>query len=158
MLLSYNEPTIAVMAPRRSVVRFDFSTPLPAYWRSPGCLSRFKGCQYLFPSESEKKLFRNAHDLIPEGSSWVVPNAVDLDLFRPSTSNRSGMAGVGFAGQFVPGKGVDVLLDAWEIVKAELSGPALLVAGGPRSGKTFLPIATQSRSSKGFSKWLLRDF
>ena len=43
LLLSYNEPTVAALAPRRSVVRFDFSTPLPRYWRSPvACLDSKK--------------------------------------------------------------------------------------------------------------------
>jgi len=129
LLLSYNEPTVAALAPRRSIVRFDISTPLPRYWRSPGCLSRFKESLYLFPSESEKQIFQQAHELIPESSSWVVPNAVDLDVFKPA-ENYSVNPRVGFAGQFVSRKGVGVLLDAWKTVKTQLSTSELALAGG----------------------------
>ncbi len=131
LLLSYNEPTVAALAPRRSIVRFDYTTPLPRYWRSPGFLSRFKKSLYLFPSDSEKKIFQEAHELIPETSSWVIPNAVDLDAFRPAQQDYPTEPRVGFAGQFVPRKGVGVLLDAWRTVKERVPNSELSLAGGP---------------------------
>jgi glycosyltransferase involved in cell wall biosynthesis len=130
LLLSYNEPTVAALAPGRSIVRFDFTTPLPQYWRIPGCFSRFKKSVYLFPSESEKRIFQEAHELIPENCSSVIPYAIDCDVFRPCQQNRLADSRVGFAGQFIPGKGVGVLLDAWKIVKAQVSKSALSLAGG----------------------------
>jgi glycosyltransferase involved in cell wall biosynthesis len=130
LLLSYNEPTVAGLAPGRSIIRFDWGTPLPRYWHLPWFLPRFQGCMYLFPSESGRRHFHNQHVLIPERRGQVLPNAVDLGVFRPVTECAPAGAQVGFAGQFAPGKGITVLLDAWRVVKGQIPSAGLLLAGG----------------------------
>src|SRR5713226_7677791 len=62
-LLAYNEPTVAALAPRRAIVRFDWNTGLPRYWKLPGWLSRFQRACYLFPSQSERNLFLKINPL-----------------------------------------------------------------------------------------------
>ena len=42
LILAYNEPALAGYAPDRSIVRFDWMTPLPRYWNWPLWLSRFQ--------------------------------------------------------------------------------------------------------------------
>jgi len=132
LLLAYNEPALAGWAPDRAIVRFDWSTPMPRYWNWPGWLSRFQGARYLFPSESERQLFLRKHGRIPSQHALVLPNAVDLQLFRPSRVPAGSGTGlrVGFAGQWVPAKGIMELLTAWRTVKSALPAAELRLAGG----------------------------
>src|SRR5580704_14362711 len=109
LILAYNEPALAGYAPDRSIVRFDWMTPLPRYWNWPLWLSRFQRARYLFPSESERKLFLERHARIPPGQATVIPNAVDLELFQPSKRahrESNGRLRVGFAGQWIARKGI----------------------------------------------------
>jgi glycosyltransferase involved in cell wall biosynthesis len=129
LVMAYNEPCVAGLAPDRSIIRFDWSTPLPRYWRLPAWLGRFRRSLYLFPSESERGIFLGAHPLIPEERAVVIPNAVDLEAFAPK-AGHSVAPRVGFAGQWEPGKGLGVLLDAWEIVRAKMPEAELWLAGG----------------------------
>jgi glycosyltransferase involved in cell wall biosynthesis len=134
LLIAYNEPVVAGWAPDRTIVRFDWNTPLPRYWNWPGWLSRFQAARYLFPSESERQLFLRQHERIPAQSAVVVPNAVDLQLFRPVTFEMNGVGTglrVGFAGQWVPRKGITELLEAWRTVRSLLPTAELHLAGGP---------------------------
>ena len=146
LLLAYNEPTLAGWAPDRTIVRFDWDTPLPRYWSWPGWLSRFQAAWYLFPSESERQLFLRRHGRIPAQNAVVLPNAVDLQLFRPSrvTVGPGTALRVGFAGQWVPRKGLAELLEAWRIVKSSLPAAELHLAGGPELWKN----AEASRQAK----------
>jgi glycosyltransferase involved in cell wall biosynthesis len=137
-IVAYNEPALAGWAPERTIVRFDWYTPLPRYWNWPLWLPRFQRARYLFPSESERHLFLEQHGRIPAQNAVLVPNAVDLQLFRP----MSGTAGrpakglhVGFAGQWVPRKGITELLAAWRMVKLALPAAQLQMAGGPELWK-----------------------
>jgi glycosyltransferase involved in cell wall biosynthesis len=132
VLLAYNEPALAGWAPDRTIARFDWNTPLPRYWSWPGWLSRFQAARYLFPSESERQLFLQQHGRIPAENAVVLPNAVDLQLFQPGcTAADSGTRlRVGFAGQWVPRKGIAELLEAWRIVKSALPAAELNLAGG----------------------------
>lgn len=132
LLLAYNEPSLAGWAPHRTIVRFDWNTPLPRYWNWPGWLPRFQAAQYLFPSDSERQLFLQQHARIPARNALVLPNAVDLQLFRPfsGAADTDGRRRVGFAGQWVPRKGIGELLEAWRIVKGSLPAAELHLAGG----------------------------
>jgi len=138
LVIGYNEPTLAGLVPSRAIVRFDFATPLPKYWKLPGCLPRFKRALYLFPSESERQLFLGLHPLIPPDSAVVLPNAVDLSLFRPLTNGKPPQR-VGFAGQWSPEKGAGTLMDAWEIVTRRLPAAELSMAGGESLWKSVCP-------------------
>ncbi len=63
----------------------------------------------------------------------VVPNIVDLSLFEPTSSRRKG-EGLRFisAGNLVPGKGFDVLLDAFQcVVRTRPDARLLIMGGGP---------------------------
>lgn len=129
LLVGYNEPTVAALAPDRSIIRFDWTTPLPRYWNLPFWLGRFQRSLYLFPSESERKNFLASHARIPAGRTVVVPNAVDTTLFAPQ--NRVIPAPrVGFAGQWAERKGIGTLLEAWEIVHQCRPEAELWMAGG----------------------------
>jgi glycosyltransferase involved in cell wall biosynthesis len=127
IVIGYNEPTLAGLVPDRAVVRFDWATPLPKYWKLPRWKSRFQRGLYLFPSESERRLFLGLHPLIAGDSAVVIPNAVDLRLFRPKQQDVS--LRVGFAGQWAPGKGLSDLLDAWSLVRKLLPTAELWLAG-----------------------------
>lgn len=134
LLLAYNEPTVAALAPDRSIIRFDWTTALPRYWKLPYWLKRFQRSLYLFPSESERKIFLDSHSQIPSGRTVVIPNAVDTKLFAPQ--NRSiPVPRVGYAGQWGAFKGVEVLLEAWKTVCREIPDAELWLAGGPRLWK-----------------------
>jgi glycosyltransferase involved in cell wall biosynthesis len=132
-LLAYNEPALAGWAPHRTIVRFDWNTPLPRYWSWPGWLPRFQAARYLFPSKSERELFLQQNGGIPAGNAIVLSNAVDLQLFRPdrALADATAVPRVGYAGQWVPRKGIAELLEAWRIVKSSFPVAELHLAGGP---------------------------
>ena len=135
VVIGYNEPTVAGLAPRRSIIRFDWATPLPKYWRLPVWLNRFQHGLYLFPSNYERELFLRLHTLIRPETCVVLPNAVDLQLFRPA-EQLCRSAQVGFAGQWSEGKGITHLLEAWSTVRRQLPGAELHLAGGTRLWKS----------------------
>ncbi len=139
LILAYNEPALAGCAPERTVVRFDWSTPLPRCWNWPLWISRFERARYLFPSESERQSFLEHHARIPSRQAVVVRNAVDLELFTPRKEtppgDRNDSHRVGFAGQWSVGKGVPELLTAWSEVKGSFPSTQLCLAGGPKLWK-----------------------
>ena len=81
----------------------------------------------------------------------VVHEDVDRAVFHPRRgSHRStGHAGprVGFVGRIDTWKGVDVLLEAWPIVREAEPGAQLLVAGPPVDGKEEYYAELQARAS-----------
>jgi glycosyltransferase involved in cell wall biosynthesis len=135
LIVAYNEPALVGYAPDRSIVRFDWTTPLPRYWNWPLWLSRFQRARYLFPSESERQIFLQRHARISSGQATLIPNAVDLELFRPSKDTSPGESNgslrVGFAGQWSAGKGLQQLLDAWTELRSPSPAGQLYLAGGP---------------------------
>jgi glycosyltransferase involved in cell wall biosynthesis len=139
LMVAYNEPAVAGFAPHRTIVRFDWTTPLPRYWDWPLWLSRFQRARYLFPSDSERQSFLDQHARIPASQLVVIPNAVDLEVFKPGKlalrggSDRS--LRVGFAGQWSAGKGLQILLQAWKELRSSLPTADLCLAGGPRLWK-----------------------
>jgi glycosyltransferase involved in cell wall biosynthesis len=139
LIIAYNEPALAGWAPGRTIVRFDWSTPLPRYWSWPVWLSRYQRAGYLFPSESERQIFLRLHGSVLAQNTVVVPNAVDLQLFRPMNgvvaARPTKALRVGFAGQWAPGKGIAELLEAWQIVSRTLPSAELHMAGGFRLWK-----------------------
>jgi glycosyltransferase involved in cell wall biosynthesis len=136
VLMACNEPTLAGLAPDRSIVRFEWETPLPRYWKLPGWLPRFQRARYLFLSESDRELFLRNHDLIPRERTTVIPYFVDRQSFLPRPRAQRGALRVGYAGQWVPRKGCSVLLDAWRIVRQTCPGAELWFAGSDKLWKT----------------------
>jgi glycosyltransferase involved in cell wall biosynthesis len=134
-VIAYNEPVLAGLSPDRTIVRFDWSTPLPRYWNWPLWLPRFQRARYLFPSDSRRREFLERHARIPAQHVTVIPNAVDLKLFRPMNGGAADSSAkalrVGFAGQWVPGKGIKELLEAWQAIRSTLPSAELYLAGGP---------------------------
>jgi len=135
LFLAYNEPALAGSAPDRTIVRFDWATPLPRYWGWPLWLARFRRARYLFPSDSERQDFLVQNARIPANRLVVIPNAVDLEVFKPlkpalpgGGSDRS--LRVGFAGQWSERKGVEDLLEAWRALSPSLANCELYLAGG----------------------------
>lgn len=135
ILIASNEPTIAGLAPDRSVVRFDWETPLPRYWKLPGWLPRFQRGKYLFLSESDREDFLRKHALIPREATIAIPYFVDRQSFRPRPKEARGPLQVGFAGQWVPRKGCATLLDAWRIVRQTCPDAELRFAGSDKIWK-----------------------
>ena len=154
-IVAYNEPALAGFAPDRTIVRYDWNTPLPRYWNWPVWLPRFQRARYLFPSESERQLFHRQHGRIPVSSTFVIPNAVDLNLFRPipidvgATVRSAGNLHVGFAGQWVPGKGINELLEAWRSVKSAMPAVELHLAGGAALWKNVHGVARSEEAAAG---------
>jgi len=140
LLISCNEPTVAGLAPDRTVVRFEWSTPLPAYWKLPGWLPRFQRARYLFASQSDQQEFLGSHSLIPAESTAVIPYFVDLDLFRPVPGSERTLLRVGFAGQWIGRKGCLTLLEAWNIVRQSYSGAELWFTGSDKLWKANLTV------------------
>lgn len=134
LIVAYNEPSLAGWIPDRVIVRFDWRTGLPRYWNWPFWRSRFRRARYLFPSESERQSFSEENQGIPRHCTSVVPNAVNLRLFRPTASGlenrRSKTLRIGYAGQWEPDKGIYDLLEAWNSVKSNVPLAQLCLAGG----------------------------
>jgi glycosyltransferase involved in cell wall biosynthesis len=144
LILAYNEPAVAGSAPDRTIVRFDWATPLPRYWSWPLWLSRFERARYLFPSDSERQSFIEQHGRISVRQMVVIPNAVDLELFQPAKQaprETNASLRVGFAGQWTPRKGIEELLESWQSVKSAFPGCELHLAGGPSVWKNVSDVA-----------------
>jgi glycosyltransferase involved in cell wall biosynthesis len=144
LIIAYNEPALAAYAPDRLIVRFDWTTPLPRYWSWPPWLSRFQRARYLFPSESERQIFVGRHARIPQQQTVVIPNAVDLEVFRPAKHaprNPNTPLRVGFAGQWTRRKGIEELLESWQRAKSTLPTCELHIAGGPSVWKNISKAA-----------------
>jgi glycosyltransferase involved in cell wall biosynthesis len=68
----------------------------------------------------------------------VIPSGVDTAFFRP-TPLPGGPPNVGFVGRLVEKKGIDVLLAAWPMIRAEVPDAVLTVLGdGPEAGRLAL--------------------
>jgi glycosyltransferase involved in cell wall biosynthesis len=130
LLMACNEPMVAALAPDRCVVRFEWSTGLPRFWKLPGWLPRFQRAKYLFLSRSDQEEFLRDYPLIPAESTFVIPYYVDPGIFQPLHLQTPGALRVGFAGQWVPRKGLNELLDAWRSVKSALPKAELHMGGG----------------------------
>jgi PEP-CTERM/exosortase A-associated glycosyltransferase len=78
---------------------------------------------------------------VPEQRVTVVPNAVDVDAFRPGAPDPAlrralGLEGsvvLGFAGSFYAYEGLDLLLDALALLPGQ-NVKLLLLGGGPQEG------------------------
>jgi glycosyltransferase involved in cell wall biosynthesis len=140
LLMACNEPSVAGFSPDNTVVRFEWETPLPRYWKLPGWLPRFQRARYLFVSESDREEFLRNHSLIPKESTNVIPNCVDSRLFKPASRPAGSALRVGFAGQWLPRKGIAALLDAWPKVKAQVPSAQFDLAGGSAMWKTAEPV------------------
>jgi len=139
VLMACNEPTVAALAPERTVVRFEWQTPLPRYWKLPGWLPRFQRAKYLFLSESDRTEFLQQHALIPRDATSVIPYFVDRQKFQPKTRQPGRPLRVGFAGQWVQRKGCVTLLEAWRIVRQTFREAELWFAGSDKLWKANVP-------------------
>jgi glycosyltransferase involved in cell wall biosynthesis len=140
VVISQNEPTLAGLAPDRAIVRYEWSTPLPQYWKMPGWLGRFQRAFYLFPSRDERRIFQEGHPRIPGESQFVMPYGIDLSVFTPSNGQPRPALRVGFAGQWVPRKGINTLLEAWAKVRETIPAAELHLLDGSSLWKVDLPI------------------
>ncbi|HUG74393.1 MAG TPA: glycosyltransferase family 4 protein [Acidimicrobiia bacterium] len=78
----------------------------------------------------------------------IIPNGIDLEDYRPGDDPPS-RAGVLFIGRDEPRKGLDVLLQAWPLIRSRHPGVELTVAGAVREsgpeGVTFLGRVADER-------------
>jgi len=140
VLMACNEPTLGGLAPDRTIVRFEWETPLPRYWKMPGWLPRFQRARYLFLSDSDRELFLKNHDLIPRERTIVIPYFVDRNAFRPRAKEPGRALRVGFAGQWIQRKGCATLLAAWKMVGPACPGAELRFAGSEKLWKTHVAV------------------
>jgi len=140
VVISQNETTIAGLSPNRAIVRFEWRTALPRYWKTPGWLHRFQRAFYLFPSRDEQRIFREAHPQIPGDSQFVLPYGIDLHAFKPANGGRRPELRAGFAGQWAPRKGVNPLLEAWKTVREVLPAAELHLLDGSGLWKQDAPV------------------
>ena len=133
---------IARLAPRgASLVFATFQNlpktyPPPFNWMERQVLGRADGWIAFGNTVHETQMGRSGYAQVP---SRIIPPGVDTQLFTPSADARQriraergwddGVAVIGFAGRFVPEKGLAVLIDALK----RLTRPwrALFVGGGP---------------------------
>lgn len=78
------------------------------------------------------------------GAPRIIPNGIDVDAFTPGPKLEGS---VGFIGRDDPRKGLDVLLEAWEIVRGAMPNVSLEVISPDRTGEvdgvSFLGSATE---------------
>lgn len=76
---------------------------------------------------------------IPESRITVIPNAVDVDAFQPGGAadpelrrslNLDGCRVLGFIGSFYAYEGLDLLLDAFPLIREQASDVRILLVGG----------------------------
>jgi glycosyltransferase involved in cell wall biosynthesis len=107
---------------------------------------------FVCPSDEIKKeliLFR-----FPENKIKVIPNGIDIDKFSPAAKDdkillRKKLAinpdakVVLFTGRLEPGKGLEILLDAWEHIEQETAAikPCLIVLG---TGSLFASLSKRA--------------
>jgi|GEM_PF-758046 len=83
-------------------------------------------------SQSQKRDVAEHLDAKHHAKFTVLPNMVNTDLFRPSTSPSSGtgILRILFVGYFVPVKNLTLLLEAFATVRCELPHARLRLVGG----------------------------
>jgi glycosyltransferase involved in cell wall biosynthesis/SAM-dependent methyltransferase len=81
---------------------------------------------------AQRDAVRSHWDRGVDGRVMVVPNMVDTELFHPPFQWKPDPAAprILFVGYFVPIKGLPVLLDAFKLIRKELPGATLTLAGG----------------------------
>jgi phosphatidylinositol alpha-1,6-mannosyltransferase len=137
---------VAGAAPGRAVVVFSTfqnivkSYPPPFSWVERRVLLRSNGWIAFGETTYDAQHDRPGYADIP---SRVIPPGVDTAAFAPRPDSRAGVRAdrgwddtvpvVGFAGRFVPEKGLDVLIAA--LRRIETPWRALFVGGGPELAK-----------------------
>ena len=133
---------IAGAAPRRAAVVFSTfqnvvkSYPPPFSWIERRVLRRSSGWIAFGETTRGAQQVRRGYSAIP---SRVIPPGVDTSAFTPDAGMRARVRAdrgwdhsvpvIGFAGRFVPEKGLDVLVAA--LHRIEVPWRALFVGGGP---------------------------
>lgn len=86
----------------------------------------------------------------PPDRLYFVPNAVDLNRFRPSANRDQSALRAVFVGRHVPVKGLDVLLRAWAHAKLPLDS-RLTLAGDGSERERLIALARQLGIEKSVS-------
>jgi glycosyltransferase involved in cell wall biosynthesis len=101
-----------------------------AYLESKKDRERINKCDVgVVPSKKHVEIFEKNNVLV---GKWVIVEPwVDLSTFHPLNMPKKPMQ-VAFAGNYIPHKGVQVLLLAWEIVQRRLPNANLIIQGDTR--------------------------
>jgi len=91
------------------------------------------------PSKRIRDIFYR-NDLLKDKMEIVEP-WVDLSLFKPETSIQKNNWQVLFAGNYIPHKGINVLLKAWDIVQRRLPMAKLIAQGDTRCKNETIGLA-----------------
>lgn len=141
---TYTGQLVAIAVLRAAGVRRIFVTEHLAPESRPGIFSRLsrsivsRNVDAIISVSVRNQQARRRHLFTPENKSFVVDNGVDLDRFStPATVDHSkalpGLADdsmlVGTAVRFEPGKGLDTLLKAFDLVHRSVPNAHLLMVG-----------------------------
>jgi glycosyltransferase involved in cell wall biosynthesis len=94
----------------------------------------------IVPSNKIRSIFENNNLL--NGKWMVVDPWIDLNMFYPDNRVQRKPWQVFFAGNFIPHKGINVLLKAWELVNRRLPMANLIVQGDQRCVNETTTLAT----------------
>jgi len=109
------------------------------------CLRRIRGVAYrlaksvIVPTEGLRQNIVNSFSAIAQ-KTFVVPNAVDLEVYHPRDSTEAreklklslGNRFICYVGHFYPGRGLEVLIEAFlKVIKQIPDSRLLLVGDGP---------------------------
>jgi glycosyltransferase involved in cell wall biosynthesis len=94
----------------------------------------------IVPSNKIRSIFENNNLL--NGKWMVVDPWIDLNMFYPDNRVQRKPWQVFFAGNFIPHKGINVLLKAWELVNRRLPMANLIAQGDQRCVNETTTLAT----------------
>ena len=93
----------------------------------------------IVPSNRIKEIFERNNLL--NGKLRIVEPWINFGIFQPDPTTRKNPWQVLFVGNFIPHKGINVLLKAWEIVQKRLPMARLIAIGDDRSAGTTVDLA-----------------
>ena len=110
-------------------------------------------CDYgVVPSKRIAKIFEDNNVL--NGKLKIIDPWIDLNVYHPLPVRKE-MFQVFFAGNFIPHKGIQVLLKAWELVNKRLPMAKLLAQGDERCFRETLMMAKALKlQNVSFIKWV----
>ncbi len=110
VFVGYSIPLMAIIKPQKSIIIMEFMENLrmPSLFKKRYCESRI-----LFASQNLRKQFFKVNPLIKYGNTGILYNAVDTQLFKPSSQQKKhNKIRLLFASAWIREKGLNVLLDA----------------------------------------------
>jgi glycosyltransferase involved in cell wall biosynthesis len=93
----------------------------------------------IVPSEKIKKMFEDCGVL--KGKLRIVEPWIDLSLFKPQPVPQKPWQVLFASGNYIPHKGINVLLRAWDLVQRRLPQASLIAIGDDRCARESIALA-----------------